>query len=80
VSAWTGAVGVLRNLFKGSRGGIELSEAAKRVLQEAERHGYQVGTSERQGVQAIVLQRGGMTVHLWSNDDVMSFARSENWM
>jgi hypothetical protein len=71
----------ISRLWRSGHKGIVLSPVAERVLQEAQARGYQISRTTRQGAEAIVLRAGNQgLVHLWSNDDVLEFGRSQNWI
>ena len=73
--------GVLSRLLNSGVKGIALNHDGHRVLQEAKARGYRVTRSARQGAEAIVLERGYEgSVHLWSNEDVVTYGRSKNWI
>jgi hypothetical protein len=60
---------------------FSLSDRATQVLSRAEAEGSQVIRTVRQGAHVIVLQnQKGVTVHLWSNDDVEEYGRNKKWI
>ncbi len=75
-------IGDILSRVRGSaKKGIALNNDGNQVLREAEARGYQVTRSRRWRTEAIVLGRDNEgSVHLWSNEDVVAYGKSKNWI
>jgi len=73
---------LVRNAFRRmTRNDIQLSEAAERLLKEAEGRGYRVSRVMSHGAEAILVEGSeGGKVYLWSSEDVIEYAKSKNWL